>query len=184
MDFKTVIIHGKNAPKSRDISLANVKTKAELHRTGGMNAASLERKIDSGDVTVPQKIPKTVSDMFRDARLVMKTPDGSIITWWKGGEIIKVNKEGVVKTWYPKPTLSDSIKQSGQPFVKGFYFEFRSDSSVVSRMPDGTYYWSPRIPGKAEIGEQIFGYDYDDSHECSESCPHDSCYECYASRSS
>ena len=114
--------------------------------------------------------------------IAMKKMDGSIITWWKAGEIIKINKEGVVKTWYPKPTLADSIKQSSQPFMKGFYFEFRSDSSVVSRMPDGNYYWSPPIPGKPEVGEQVFGYDYDDTHECSDSCPHDSCYECYASR--
>jgi hypothetical protein len=80
MDFKTVVIHGKNAPKSRDISIANVKTKAELNRTGGLNAASLERKIDSGDVTVPQKVPKIVSDMFRDARLSMKTAEDKSYT--------------------------------------------------------------------------------------------------------
>lgn len=80
MDFKTLVIHGKNAPKSRDISIANVKTKAELHRTGGMNAASLERKIDSGDVTVPQKVPKHVSDAFRDARIAMKTPEDKSFT--------------------------------------------------------------------------------------------------------
>jgi len=80
MDFKTLVIHGKNAPKSRDISIANVKTKAELHRTGGMNAASLERKIDSGDVTVPQKVPKHVSDVFRDARIAMKTPEDKSFT--------------------------------------------------------------------------------------------------------
>jgi len=80
MDFKTLVIHGKNAPKSRDISIANVKTKAELHRTGGMNAASLERKIDSGDVTIPQKVPKHVSDTFRDARMAMKTPEDKSFT--------------------------------------------------------------------------------------------------------
>lgn len=80
MDFKTVIINGKSAPKSRDISLANIKTKAELHRTNGMNAASLERKIDAGDVTVPQKVPKNVSDAFRDARIAMKTPGDKSFT--------------------------------------------------------------------------------------------------------
>jgi hypothetical protein len=80
MDFKTVVIHGKNAPKSRNISIDNVKTKAELHRTGGLNAASLERKIDSGDVTVPQTVPKTVSEKFRNARIEMKTADDKSYT--------------------------------------------------------------------------------------------------------
>ncbi len=80
MDFKTLVIHGKNAPKSRDVSIDNVKTKAELNRTNGMNAASIERKIESGDMTVPQKVPKAVSDMFRNARLAMKTTEDKSYT--------------------------------------------------------------------------------------------------------
>lgn len=80
MDLKPLIIHGKNAPKSRNISIENVKSKADLHRTNGMNATSLERKIESGDITVPQKVPKTVSKMFVDARLTMKTPEDKSYT--------------------------------------------------------------------------------------------------------
>ena len=75
MDSTPLIIHGKNPVKSRVVSIDNVKTKAEVHRTNIMNAASLERKIDSGNMMAPQKISKEVSDLFRNARLAMKTAD-------------------------------------------------------------------------------------------------------------
>lgn len=80
MDFTPLIIRGKNPPKSRNVSIDNVKTKTELYRTNGMNAASLERKIESGDVMAPQKIPKDVSDLFRNARLAMKTVEDKSYT--------------------------------------------------------------------------------------------------------
>ena len=119
--------------------------------------------------------------------IVMKTEDNSIITWWKRGEIIKISNDGVIKTWYPKPTLADSIRQSLNPLFKGFYYEFRNDLSVVSRMPDGNYYWSPKISGAPEVGHQVLGYDYnaalpevEDIDETFE-CPHGGCYECFNS---
>ena len=80
MDFKPLIINGKNAPKSRNISIANVHTKSDLHRTNGMNASALERKIDEGKISVPQKVPTNVSALFRDARLLHKTVEGNSIT--------------------------------------------------------------------------------------------------------
>ena len=79
-DFKPLIIHGKNAQKSRNISIANVHSKADVHHTNGMNAAALERKIDEGKMSVPQKIPANVSAMFRDARMAIKTAEGNSIT--------------------------------------------------------------------------------------------------------
>jgi hypothetical protein len=80
MDFKTVVIHGKNAPKSRDINLNNVKTKAEMNRTGGMNAASLERKIDAGTVTVPKTIPRDISTIFQKHRTSIVNAEGKSMT--------------------------------------------------------------------------------------------------------
>lgn len=79
-DFKTVVIHGKNTPKSRDINLANVQSKADLHRTGGMNAAALERKIDDGKVTVPKTVPMDVANLFRDTRMAMKNAEGNSLS--------------------------------------------------------------------------------------------------------
>ena len=68
-DSKTIILHGKNLPKSRNISIENVKTKAELGiRTNTINAASLENKIDTGTVTVPKFIPREVSIIFQKHR--------------------------------------------------------------------------------------------------------------------
>lgn len=80
MDFKPLIIHGANPIKSRNISTDNVKSKSELHRTNGMNAASLERKIDGGEMTVPQKVPSAVAALFRDARVSVKDADGKCQT--------------------------------------------------------------------------------------------------------
>ena len=79
-DFKTVVIHGKNTPKSRDINLANVHSKAELHRTDGMNPAVLERKINDGKITVPKTVPMNVSNLFRDTRMAMKNAEGNSIS--------------------------------------------------------------------------------------------------------
>ena len=79
-DFKTVIIHGKNAPKSRDINLVNIHSKADLHRTGGMNASSLERKIDDGKVTVPKTIPLDIANLFRDSRMAIKNAVGNSLS--------------------------------------------------------------------------------------------------------
>jgi len=80
MDFKTLIIHGKNAPKSRDINVDNVKTKAELHRTGSMNAASLERKIDAGTVSVPKTVPRDVGTLFQTHRTSIVDAEGKSMT--------------------------------------------------------------------------------------------------------
>lgn len=80
-DFKTVIIRGKSASvKNREINLNNVHSKADLHRTNSMNAASLERKIDDGTVTIPKTVPQNVAALFRDARLAMKTAEDKSLT--------------------------------------------------------------------------------------------------------
>jgi len=113
--------------------------------------------------------------------IVMKTEDKSIITWWKRGEIIKISDDGQVKTWFPKPTLADSIRACLYTKTKGCYFEFGPDSSVISRMDDGYYYyWSPPISGKPEIGTQVLGYDYDENSPEVEEPPNANCYECYS----
>ena len=79
-DFKTVVIRGKSAPPKREINLNNVHAKSDLNRTNSMNAASLERKIDGGDVTVPKTVPSNVSALFRDARLVIKNAEEKSLT--------------------------------------------------------------------------------------------------------
>ena len=80
MDLKTVFLHGKNLPKSRDISIENVMTKAALYHTNTMNAASLERKIDTGTVTVPKSVPREVSTIFQKHRTSIINADGSCLT--------------------------------------------------------------------------------------------------------
>ena len=79
-DFKTVIIRGKSAQPAHEINLSNIHVKSDLHRTNGMNAASLERKIDDGAVTVPKTIPLKISVLFRDARLAIKNAEDKSLT--------------------------------------------------------------------------------------------------------
>lgn len=80
-DFEPVIIYGsKNVPKSRNINIANVHSKADLHRTDKMNATALERKIDDGKITVPKTIPKDVAKLFCDTRIAMKNAEGNSIS--------------------------------------------------------------------------------------------------------
>jgi hypothetical protein len=73
-DFKPLIIHGKNPIKPNEINMDNIQSKKNLHQ-GGLNAASLERKIDEGKVTVPKTIPLNVANLFRDTRMAMKNAD-------------------------------------------------------------------------------------------------------------
>ena len=112
--------------------------------------------------------------------IVMKTPDKSIITWWKNGSIVKVLADGTIKTWFPKPTLKSSIEMSLFQKNSGFCIQHYSDSSVTCRFPDGNYYWSPAIQGSPEVGEQVFGYDYDPNgpEEDDDFIP-PKCYECF-----
>jgi len=114
--------------------------------------------------------------------IVMKTTDKSIITWWKNGSIVKVLPNGTIKSWFPKPTLKTAIEMCLFQKDSGFYIQLHPDSSVTCRFPDGNYYWSATIEGKPEVGEQVFGYDYDihgpEEDEEEDSLP-PKCYECY-----
>ena len=81
MDFKPLVLRGKNPINTkRDISIDNVHAKSDVNHANKMNASSLERKIDSGEVTTPQKIPANVSALFRTARMNMKNAEGNTLT--------------------------------------------------------------------------------------------------------
>lgn len=68
-DFTPLIIRGKNAPPPRNINLNNIKRKSDVQpKSNGLNAASLERKIDEGVVTEPPKIARTISTLFSTKR--------------------------------------------------------------------------------------------------------------------
>jgi len=91
--------------------------------------------------------------------IIMKTVDKSIITWWKdNNSIVKVSPNGTTKYWYPKPSLKTAILMYGN---KSSYFQFNKDSSVIYSTGDIHYYWSEPVQGTPEVGEQVFGYDYE-----------------------
>jgi len=66
-DYKTTIIHGKSAPKSREINIDNVHKKTS-HQTNGMNSSVLERKIEEGSISVAPKISLDAGRIISTAR--------------------------------------------------------------------------------------------------------------------
>ena len=95
--------------------------------------------------------------------IVMKNKEDAVVIWWNNGIIIKGYKDGLTKTWYPKPTLANALKYAKDPSNKNTYFEFHTDGSVTSTMEHFNYYWSAPCNGEVEIGTQIFGYVYDEN---------------------
>jgi hypothetical protein len=93
--------------------------------------------------------------------IIMKDTQGSLIIWWDNGIIIKTSQDGTTKTWYPKATLATALGFCLQKTNKKAYFEFHKDGSVSSSLGLVNYYWSPQMMGIPEVGEQIFGYLYD-----------------------
>jgi len=106
--------------------------------------------------------PSTFKEEEGAPFIVMKGTD-AITIWWKNGIIIKGGTNGVTKTWYPKPTLASSLHYSWDKANKSTYFEFHKDGSVTSTAGGVNYYWSAPIKGKPEVGEQVFGYLYDEN---------------------
>ena len=95
--------------------------------------------------------------------IVMKNKEEAVIIWWSNGIIIKGYKDGLSKTWYPKPNIGSALNYSLNPSNKGVYFEFHTDGSVTSTVDDINYYWSAPIKGELEAGLQVFGYLYDET---------------------
>ena len=113
--------------------------------------------------------------------IALKAKDNSVITWWKGGLVVKILPDGTTKTWTPKPTLRDIIIHSSKPYNnKGWYVEFKSDKSIVAKIYNGIYYWSAPIKGAIQEGEELTNYDYDineyDEEEIESKFPE--CYNC------
>ena len=95
--------------------------------------------------------------------IVMKNKEDTVTIWWKNGIIVKGYKDGLTKTWYPKPELGSALYYSLNPANKGVYFEFHKDKSVTSTVDHQNYYWSPEQKGVPEDGMQVFGYTYDEN---------------------
>jgi hypothetical protein len=110
--------------------------------------------------------------------IVMKNHEDAIVIWWNNGIIVKGYKDGLTKTWYPKPTLTTALKYSNVSSNKGAYFEFHKDGSVTSTVERLNYYWSPPLNGKAETGSQVFGYLYDENEYSDSEIEQRSCGLC------
>jgi hypothetical protein len=110
--------------------------------------------------------------------IVMKNKDDDILIWWKNGIIVKGYKNGLTKTWYPKPTLVTALNYSKDSLNKKAYFEFHPDGSVTSTVERLNYYWSAPIKGVAETGTQIFGYLYDENEYSDEELEQRGCGLC------
>jgi hypothetical protein len=110
--------------------------------------------------------------------IVMKNQEDAIVIWWNNGIIVKGYKDGLTKTWYPKPTLVSALKYSNVSSNKRAYFEFHKDGSVSSTLESHNYYWSPPLKGTPETGTQVFGYLYDENEYSDEELEQRGCGLC------
>lgn len=76
-DYHTTVIHGKSAPKPRITSNPN-NVRKDTHLINSMNSASVERKIDSGDMTVPPTISLTDGQKIAQDRQNIKIDEKSM----------------------------------------------------------------------------------------------------------
>ena len=75
-DYRTTIIHGKNPQRERVVSNPNTVLK-NTHQINSLNGASIERKIDSGEMTVPPTLSldegKQIASMRTSKQINEKT---------------------------------------------------------------------------------------------------------------
>ena len=77
-DSRTIIIHGGSVPKKnapRDINRVESKfNSGKNQNSSGLNAASLERKIDEGKIGEPAKISLELRQAIQQARTKVQPP--------------------------------------------------------------------------------------------------------------
>jgi hypothetical protein len=73
-DYSTTVIHGGSAPPKRITSNPNAVVK-DAHQINKANAASLERKIESGEMSLHPLIDKELSQSIQTARNSRKVGD-------------------------------------------------------------------------------------------------------------
>ncbi len=76
-DYNTTIIHGGSVPKKRTTSNPDTYVR-NMHQINTVNSASLERKIDSGDMSLHPFIDKNISRLIQTTRNLKKNGDKTI----------------------------------------------------------------------------------------------------------
>lgn len=52
-------------------------------------------------------------------------------------------RTGRIERWFTRPSIANVITMGMQCGVKGYCYEFKTDGSIRSSSPKGTYYWGP-----------------------------------------
>lgn len=104
-------------------------------------------------ISMPKKIPVHGLEFYPiPPAPVGSTPlrrvgaDGSITVWYENGCAERQFANGLHKTWWVRPRISDAILS--KPF--GGMYQFYSDGAVTSRCYDGSWYWGPAVDGAVE----------------------------------
>ena len=107
-----------------------------------------------------------------DDKPIRINKEGVIYTWYVNGTVERINKK--VKTiWFPKPTIQDALNH-GRYFPKDRkYFEFKSNGLIKAFQFDKEYIWCSEeeevnpIEGEFVIGLTCFCGNYNfDGEEC------------------
>jgi len=72
--------------------------------------------------------------------------DGSTTTWYSDGKIEREYPNGLLKTWWAKPSMAEAVQ--AKPF--GSVYQFHSDGSVTSRCCSTVWYWGEPVTGAVE----------------------------------
>ena len=84
--------------------------------------------------------------------------DFNIVTTWYADKVVRqYNNEGIIKTWYYRPTVQDVFDGY---CGTGCCVKFNSDGSIYMNWGSFTWYYGPLIDGEYE--EAYEGYDSDD----------------------
>jgi N-acetylmuramoyl-L-alanine amidase CwlA len=105
---------------------------------------------------------RPIYDTSKEYRLPKSyTDDYNIVTVWYDDRVVRqYNIEGIMKTWYNRPTIKDVV--NGR-FRNGCCVKFNSDGSIYMNWGDFSWYHGPLINGFFEDIED--SEDDDTSHQ-------------------
>lgn len=95
----------------------------------------------------PSRLPNESSTVY------IQAPNGDLYSWYGNGDASILSKDGTLRIFRRKPTVSDAFDNiSG---YEGRYTRFYNDGSVEHRFNNYCYWWGPTHAGQVQPGLPI-----------------------------
>jgi len=98
-----------------------------------------------------------------EQRVIHHSYGGKDTYWYPCGRVTVRTSGGILKTWYPKPTLEAAIK-SVSPYRCSF--QFHRGDIVTAMYYDEPFYWSGPVEARPPTGSFTVMYDEDEMMDC------------------